>query len=108
MARQRKITLGEMREMSTRGLLVYCSDYRCSHSTELGTAEVGKWPDSVRLSDLEPRFVCGRRRKRGVNVRRNHAPTTMGSAARTYLAIRRIMVWAARLPLFFYFIEEEL
>jgi hypothetical protein len=30
-----KITLGEMREMGVRGLLVYCSDYRCSHSIEI-------------------------------------------------------------------------
>jgi AbiV family abortive infection protein len=28
---QQKITLGEMREMGVRGLLIYCSDYRCSH-----------------------------------------------------------------------------
>src|SRR5215213_9194676 len=25
-----KITLGEMREMGVRGVLVYCSDYKCS------------------------------------------------------------------------------
>jgi hypothetical protein len=27
-----KITLREMRETGVRGLLVYCADYRCSHS----------------------------------------------------------------------------
>ena len=27
-----KITFGEMREMGVRGLLIYCADYRCSHS----------------------------------------------------------------------------
>jgi hypothetical protein len=27
-----KITLGEMRASGVRGLLVYCSDFRCSHS----------------------------------------------------------------------------
>src|SRR3954452_8506678 len=31
MGHQRKITLGEMREMGVRGLLVYCSDYKCGH-----------------------------------------------------------------------------
>ena len=28
-----KITFGEMRASGVRGLLVYCSDYKCSHST---------------------------------------------------------------------------
>ena len=31
--RQTKITFGEMREMGVRGLLIYCADYRCSHSS---------------------------------------------------------------------------
>ena len=30
--RPTKITFAEMREMGVRGLLVYCADYRCSHS----------------------------------------------------------------------------
>lgn len=55
MRRQQKITLGEMRESGVRGLLVYCSDYRCSHSTQLSADQ---WPDDVRLSDLESRFTC--------------------------------------------------
>src|SRR3954468_6409049 len=37
------------------GLLVYCSDYHCSHWT---TINADRWPDDVRLSDLEPLFVC--------------------------------------------------
>ena len=38
-----------------RGILVYCAEYHCSHSIALdGNAR----PDHVRLSDLEPRFVC--------------------------------------------------
>jgi len=53
--RPQKITLGEMREMGVRGLLVYCSDYHCSHSTAISA---DRWPDHVRLSDLEPLFVC--------------------------------------------------
>ena len=27
-----KITFGEMRGMGVRGVLIYCADYRCSHS----------------------------------------------------------------------------
>jgi hypothetical protein len=34
---------------------VYCSDYRCSHSKQLCA---DRWPDEVRLSDIEPKFVC--------------------------------------------------
>ena len=26
-----KITFAEMRDMGVRGLLIYCSDYKCSH-----------------------------------------------------------------------------
>jgi hypothetical protein len=53
--RPQKITLGEMREMGVRGLLVYCSDYHCSHSVAISG---DRWSDHVRLSDLEPLFVC--------------------------------------------------
>jgi hypothetical protein len=37
-----KITLGEMRESGVRGLLVYGSDYKCSHWT---TINGDQWPD---------------------------------------------------------------
>jgi len=45
-----KITVGEMREMGVRGLFVYCSDYKCSHSVALNA---DRWPNDVRLSDLQ-------------------------------------------------------
>jgi hypothetical protein len=32
MTRPQKITFGDMRDMGVRGLLIYCADYRCSHS----------------------------------------------------------------------------
>jgi hypothetical protein len=54
------MTLGEMRGSGVRGLLVYCSDFRCSHSTQLDAHVVDQWPDDVRLSDLKPRFTCKR------------------------------------------------
>jgi len=44
-----------MREMGVRGLLVFCSDYRCSHSGEISG---DRWPNHVRLSELEPLFIC--------------------------------------------------
>jgi hypothetical protein len=64
--RQTKITFGEMREMGVRGLLIYCADYRCSHSIAIsGDA----WPDETRLSDIEERFTCRVCGKRGADVR---------------------------------------
>ncbi len=52
--REQKITLGEMREMGVRDVLIYCSDYRCSHWKRISA---DRRPDHVRLSDLEPKFV---------------------------------------------------
>jgi hypothetical protein len=63
--RPQKITFGEMREMGIRGVLVYCSDYRCSHSIALSA---DRW-SGVRLSDIEPRFVCKACGQRGADVR---------------------------------------
>jgi len=37
------------------GVLIYCSDYRCSHSTCL---DADRWADDIRLSDIDPKFVC--------------------------------------------------
>jgi hypothetical protein len=62
----KKITFAEMRSSGVRGLLVYCSDYRCSHHVAV---RADQWADDVRLSDIEPRFVCGTCGKRGADVR---------------------------------------
>jgi hypothetical protein len=64
--RPQKITFGEMREMGVRGVLIFCADYQCSHSIAV-TAD--QWPDDLRLSDIEPRFVCQACGKRGADVR---------------------------------------
>jgi hypothetical protein len=64
--RQQKITLGEMRASGVRGLLVYCSDYKCSHSTAISA---DKWQDSVRLFDIEPLFTCHACGHKGADVR---------------------------------------
>ena len=40
--RPTKITFAEMRDMGVRGLLIYCADYRCSHSIAI-TGDA--WPD---------------------------------------------------------------
>jgi hypothetical protein len=44
-SRPLKITLAEMRASGVRGLLIYCSDYHCSHWTAISG---DPWPDDVR------------------------------------------------------------
>jgi hypothetical protein len=68
MERPQKITLGEMRAMGIRGLLIYCSDYKCSHNVAISADQ---WPDDVRLSDLEPLFSCTACGLKGAEVRGN-------------------------------------
>jgi hypothetical protein len=55
-----------MRESGVRGLVIYCSDYKCSHST---TISGDRWPDDVRLS--EPKFTCQACGRKGADVRPN-------------------------------------
>ena len=64
--RQEKITFAQMRAAGVRGLLIYCSDYKCSHSIAISADE---WPDDVRLSDLESLFTCQACGKEGADVR---------------------------------------
>jgi hypothetical protein len=66
MDRPQKITFAEMRASGVRGILIYCADYRCSHSTAISA---DRWPDDVRLSDLEQRFTCKACGRRGADVR---------------------------------------
>ena len=39
LTRQQKITFGEMRAAGVRGLLIYCSDYKCSHWTTMARTD---------------------------------------------------------------------
>ena len=52
--------------MGVRGVLIYCADYRCSHSVAINAEQ---WDDDVRLSDIEPLFTCTDCGKRGADVR---------------------------------------
>ena len=48
MERPPKITFGEMRESGVRGILVYCADYRCSHSIAVNADNLQKvGPDCI-------------------------------------------------------------
>jgi hypothetical protein len=64
-ARQ-KITLREIKASGPRRPLVYCGDYGCAHSVVIDS---DRRPDDVRLSDLEPLFVCQACGHRGADVR---------------------------------------
>ena len=75
-ARQQKITFGEMRGSGVDRVLIYCADYRCSHSIEMSAAG---WPDQLRVSDIEHRFVCTACGKRGADIRPNFRPAKMGT-----------------------------
>jgi hypothetical protein len=74
--REQKITLGEMRASGPTRLLVYCGDYKCAHSVVIDT---DRWPDDVRLSDLEPKFTCQACGHRGADVRPMFEPAAMGT-----------------------------
>jgi hypothetical protein len=64
--RQTKISFGDMRSSGVCGVLVYCADYKCSHFTAMAS---DRWPDDVRLSDIESLFTCKACGKRGADVR---------------------------------------
>jgi hypothetical protein len=44
MSRPRKISFGEMRAMGVRGVLIYCTDYRCSHTIAV---MADHWADEI-------------------------------------------------------------
>jgi hypothetical protein len=50
--RPQKITFGEMRDMGVRGILVYCADYRCSHSIATSAARCPEPPRAGPLYGL--------------------------------------------------------
>jgi hypothetical protein len=68
MTRAQKITLGEMRSSGVHGVLIYCSDYHCSHWIRI---VADQWRDDIRLSDLEDKFTCTACGQRGADVRPN-------------------------------------
>jgi len=76
LTRQKKITFGEMREAAADRVLIYCADYKCSHSIEMHASQ---WTDDVRVSDIEDRFVCTACGKRGADIRPLFAPARMAT-----------------------------
>ena len=68
MATDQKITFGEMRSAGVRNVLIYCSDYRCGHFN-IVPDDADRWPDELRISDIEDKFVCTSCGKRGADIR---------------------------------------
>jgi hypothetical protein len=75
-----KITFAQMRAAGVRAVLAYCSSEGCSHWSRLSA---DRWPDDIRLSDVEPRLVCQACGGRGADVRPDW------ETADSQLAIRR-------------------
>jgi len=70
------ISFGELRTSGVRDVLVYCRDHKCGRST---TTSADRWPDHIRLSDIEPDFVCTACGKRGAEVRPKFSLANMGA-----------------------------
>jgi hypothetical protein len=64
--RPQTITFADLREQGVRGLLIYCADYRRSHSIAISSDRL---PDDLRLSDIELRFTCTACGERGADGR---------------------------------------
>jgi hypothetical protein len=78
MNRPQKITFGEMRSSEgPRQVIVYCADYKCSHSVILDSEP---WGDDVRLSDIEMQFICKACGRRGADVRPYFVAGKMGTS----------------------------
>jgi hypothetical protein len=76
-----------MRAPGVRDVLVYCRDHHCSHHIRISA---DRWPDHVRLSDIEDRFVCRVCGKRGADIRPDFPQGRMGTG---WLRVARCGAW---------------
>ena len=72
-----KITFGEMRRSGVRRVLVYCRNYHCNHHSMMNA---DRWPDQLRLSDVEPRLICHACGNRGSEIHPGPPPVTEDAA----------------------------
>ena len=66
--RPQKITFAEMRAAGVRKVLIYCRDFRCRH-LNIMPDDADRWPDELRILDIEDKFVCTACGKRGSDIR---------------------------------------
>jgi hypothetical protein len=62
------MTLGNLRQLGVRGLIVACFDPSCRHERALG---VDDYADEVEVSSFAPRMVCSKCGGNRVGVRPN-------------------------------------
>jgi hypothetical protein len=68
-------------------LLICRGDYRCAHSVIINA---DRWPDHIRLSGLEPQFVCQACRHRGADVRPDFSTAKKRPGARCEFSTTRV------------------
>jgi predicted DNA-binding ribbon-helix-helix protein len=62
------ITLGSLRQLGVRGLLLVCVDPKCHHET---TMSVDNYPDQIELPSFAPRMACSKCGGKRIEVRPN-------------------------------------
>jgi hypothetical protein len=62
------MTLGSLRQLGVRGLLVICVDPKCRHEA---TMSVDDYADAIELPSFAPRMVCSRCGGKRIEVRPN-------------------------------------
>ena len=67
------ITLGEMRSLGCRDLLVYCRSVECNHSITMNADHL---PDDTLVRPLGDRMVCTKCGRAGADVRPDYSPHT--------------------------------
>ena len=72
----RKSLSGKCGQSGPARLIVYCSDYKCAHSVVI---DAGRWGDDVRISELEPKFICRACGHRGADIRPLFEQARMGT-----------------------------
>jgi hypothetical protein len=77
---QQKITLGEMRSSGVSGLLVYCADYKCSHTIKLEAVVVDRWEIESGSPTSSPASSASAAALEA-DIRPNFAPARMGTTA---------------------------
>ena len=73
MAKQRDepgspMTVGNLRQLGVRGLLLVCVDPKCHHET---TMSVDDYPDAIELPSFAPRMTCSSCGGKRIAVRPN-------------------------------------
>jgi predicted DNA-binding ribbon-helix-helix protein len=62
------VTLGSLRQLGVRGLLLICLDRKCRHEATMG---VDDYPDEIELPSFAPRMVCSKCGGKQIDVRPN-------------------------------------